>query len=296
MGLRGDGIPPSSSKHKKKSGDVDEDYDVNIVPSGLGLNPILKSLLQRRSEKINRMIARKSLQSNDYRENKDGSRDYRYGNNNRKTMSAREEKRERERLLKSEMRKAVPSLHFLLRKLDQRSLLPAIFFIFSRAGCDSAAETICEYMRKESKIMGKTFIEDTMDNKVDVNGNTENSSQKKRKSRQRGDIERHRQNSNVEDSSVLQDRKGRKFRPNSNYISEDSMMSIFDDVDQEEFMKDLNPLEEENFQGYADRGLLTSKQVREVAARVKAFNSDNEEIKFDDNLIDQFLHGVGSHQ
>ena len=61
-------------------------------------------------------------------------------------MSARDERRERERLLRSEMRKAVPSLPVLLKRLEQKDLLPAIFFIFSRAGCDEAAETVCEFM------------------------------------------------------------------------------------------------------------------------------------------------------
>ena len=57
-------------------------------------------------------------------------------------MTAREEQKERERLLKSEMRKAVPSLPILLTRLKEKRLLPAIFFIFSRAGCDQAAQTI----------------------------------------------------------------------------------------------------------------------------------------------------------
>ena len=35
-----------------------------------------------------------------------------------------------------------PSLPILLTRLNDKKLLPAIFFIFSRAGCDQAAETI----------------------------------------------------------------------------------------------------------------------------------------------------------
>ena len=122
-------------------------------------------------------------------------------------MSMREEQRERERILKSEMRKAVPSLHFLLRKLDQRSLLssssllPAIFFIFPRAGCDAAAESVCYNMRKEYDVTSakKKMIKEkdtttnrntTMDADInalfDTNISTDGGNQKKRKSQQRG--------------------------------------------------------------------------------------------------------------
>jgi superfamily II RNA helicase len=272
LGLRGDGVAPISKK----------DQTSNVTPKGLSLNPKLKATIQRRAQKINRMIAKKSIQSEFNR--KDNFRDRsgrnnESGNNKRKKMSAREEKRERDRLLKSEMRKSVPSLHFLLRKLNQRSLLPAIFFIFSRAGCDTAAEQICQNMRKEEKVF---------DNKGEIT---------RRNSRQRGDSER-RQRNKSEEKAILEDNNGRRFRPNSNYISEDSMSSILDSADsmsQEELMKELNPLEAQNFEGYANRGFLTCQQVREVAARAKSFNSDNEEIKFSDNVIDQMLHGVGSH-
>lgn len=37
-------------------------------------------------------------------------------------------------------REQVPSMPFLVRTLDRQSMLPAIIFIFSRAGCDEAAE------------------------------------------------------------------------------------------------------------------------------------------------------------
>ncbi|OEU09387.1 P-loop containing nucleoside triphosphate hydrolase protein, partial [Fragilariopsis cylindrus CCMP1102] len=49
----------------------------------------------------------------------------------------------RERLTRREMRKAVPSLMILLTRLKEKNLLPAIFFIFSRKGCDETAENLC---------------------------------------------------------------------------------------------------------------------------------------------------------
>lgn len=290
--MRGDGIPPSSGKlSKKKKRNDDDTININFTPVGLTLNPHLKTMIQRRSEKINRMIAKKSLQAefdkNNYR---NGSENKSY-DKKRRVVSAREEQREREKLLKSEMRKAVPSLHFLLRKLNQRSLLPAIFFIFSRAGCDSAAESICYYMRQESGVFRRKVS-------TGVEGVRDNDYSNKGKSRQRGNKQRRREDLYDDEIDLVQDKSGRTFRRNSNYISEDVISSILDSsnfISQEEIMKELNPLEAKNFQGYADRGLLNYDQVREVAVRVKAFNSENEEIRFSDNVIDQLLHGVGSH-
>ena len=303
LGLRGVDLPSSSSSNKKKKvkkNNWDDDNNENIIensnimPKGLALNPRLKSMMQRRAEKINRVIARKSLRTefnkSDYRDYRDRSRNQ--NGDKRRTMSAREEQRERDKLLKSEMRKAVPSLHFLLRKLDQKSLLPAIFFIFSRAGCDTAAESVCQNMRKESEVLSKSDIRKSLNNLDDENDG--NSVQGKRKSRRRGDNERRQQQAMEKELNLMQDNDGRTFRTNSNYISEDTFSSIFDDAEISD-EKDVNPLEVENYKEYADRGLLTLVQVRDVAARVKAFNVENEEIKFNDNVIDQMLHGVGAH-
>ena len=96
----------------------------------------------------------------------------------------------------------------------------------------------------------------------------------------------------------MQDENGRTFRKNSNYISKDTMSSILDSSDilsQEELMKELNPLEAQNYQDYTNRGLLTLDKVCEVAARIEAFNVENDKIKFTNSVIDQLLHGVGSH-
>lgn len=276
LGLRGNGIPPSSSST----------YSDNAVPKGLSLNPRLKSMIQRRSDKINRVIARKSLQT-DFNSRGSNNRDYsdRSRGDNYRTMSPREERRERERLLKAEMRKAVPSLPFLLRKLDQKSLLPAIFFIFSRVGCDNAAEAVCDTMRRESEFLSRDDIRKSSNNKYDDESNSRDSRSKKRNGRGRGDRERRQQN-------IMQDNNGRTFRANSNYINENTYLSLFDDT---EIVSDEVPLESDNYKRYADRGLLSLEQVQEVVSRVKAFNEENEEIKFTDKVINQMLHGVGAH-
>jgi len=184
-------------------------------------------------------------------------------------LSPREQKRERERLLKTEMRKSVPSLHFLLRKLDQKSLLPAIFFLFSRAGCDEAAENVCFQMRKGAEIVKRANYE--------------------------GGPRQGRQRSVRKSEAVLKDKSGRSFRSNSNYVTEDTMSNILEGPNFRVDTEISNPLEESNLLGYAERGLLTYPQVKDVAARVESFNRQNEEIKFSDETIDRLLHGVGSH-
>lgn len=280
LGLRGDGVPEKSNKHKKK--DVTE-FDVEERPKGLDMNPKLKSMLQQRVERVNRAIARKVARiesenlrrrvSNEYSDTRSGSG---------RTLSPKEERQEKEKMLKSEMRKSVPSLHFLLRKLNEKDLLPAIFFVFSRAGCDEAAENVCYQMRKGAELINvaspKGFSGDGME------GNYEG---KSRKSRQRS--------ARKQDALVLKDKKGRSFRTNSNYVTEDTMSSILDRADIVVDFDISNPLEENKFKEYADRGLLSYSQVKEVAARIKVFNQDNEEIKFTDDMIDRLLHGVGSH-
>mmetsp|Transcript_64640 Transcript_64640/g.76532 ORF Transcript_64640/g.76532 Transcript_64640/m.76532 type:complete len:137 (+) Transcript_64640:175-585(+) len=56
-------------------------------------------------------------------------------------MSRGETMRLREQIMKREMRKDVPDLSTLIWRLKRKDLLPAIFFLFSRAGCDEAART-----------------------------------------------------------------------------------------------------------------------------------------------------------
>ena len=45
----------------------------------------------------------------------------------------------------------------------------------------------------------------------------------------------------------------------------------------------------------SDVGILTWEESEHVALRIKEFNSENEEIKFDDETIEWMLHGVASH-
>jgi len=295
LGLRGDGIASSSSSSSSKSNGKDTTYK---IPKGLGLNPKLKSMIQRRAEKINRIIARTALKS-EFKKDYNIDYDKRRNKNNNTKLNPKAERKQRERLLKSEMRKAVPSIQYTLRQLDQKQLLPAIFFIFSRAGCDNAAEQVCFDMRKKSEAMTIMSMRDEAESEYEIEDG-EVVQNKKGKSRRRGNTDRR-------SRSTMQDNNGRKFRSNSNYVSEDTMSSILDGnsndfMSKEDYLETLNPLNSEtgsikdiNLQEYADRGLLTIQAVKDVAARVTVFNNQNEEIKFDNNVIDQFLHGVGSH-
>jgi len=279
LGLRGDGVPERSYRPKKK-GFANDIIEVEERPKGLDMNPKLKSMIQQRMERVNRAIAKKIARiesenlrrrvSNEFSDTRGGSG---------RALSPKEERQEKEKMLKSEMRKAVPSLHFLLRKLNEKELLPAIFFVFSRAGCDEAAENVCYQMRKGAELANAVSPPDFNDD--------EKYEGKPRKSRQRS--------ARKNDAVVLKDGKGRSFRTNSNYVTEDTMSSILDRADIAVDFDISSPLEENKFKEYAERGLLSYSQVKEVAARIKVFNQDNEEIKFTDDMIDRFLHGVGSH-
>ena len=270
LGLRGDGVPEMASKKGKKS----PEFERSSMPKGLDLNPKLKSMINKRSEKVNRMVAKKAVGLENNRSRRNDEYDDRKRKN--RTMSPREQKRERERLLKTEMRKAVPSLHFLVRKLVQRDLVPAIFFLFSRAGCDEAASSVCFQMKKGAEIKRMGRREDNNSRKYTEKRGRQRSAKKR-------------------DSIVVTDKNGRSFRPDSNFVNEDTLASILDSADINIDTEISNPLEESSLQGYADRGLLTYSQVKQVAARVKSFNAENEEIKFSDENVDRLLHGVFSH-
>ena len=58
-------------------------------------------------------------------------------------MSTREQREMKEN--------SVPSVATLLQWLRQKDLLPAIFFIFSRKGCDSAAKILCESLKTKAE-------------------------------------------------------------------------------------------------------------------------------------------------
>jgi superfamily II RNA helicase len=216
-------------------------------------------------------------------------------------MSPREEQRQRERLLKQEMRRSVPSLPFLVRRLQQQQLLPAIVFIFSRAGCDDAARSVAESMLSDEAV-----------------ALTRNKEQRTHRSKER-QIERKKQrkakdevfdayddyNTNAGADSLLTDTNGRQFRDGSNSLSEDAWTAIMEnnissggisDGPEDEGSDDesSSPLENEYFR-YAQQGLLSYKEVKEVAQRLERFNDQNDEIAFADATMQQLMLGAGSH-
>lgn len=249
-------------------------------------------MMQRRAEKVNQMIAKKALAIDDGMDKgrwRSKRRDYDGGSSRGKdvkneysarAMSPKEERKERERLLKAEMRKTVPSLHFVLRCLKRENLLPAIFFIFSRAGCDEAMEAVCYDMKKQDKV--KQIAGIPRSNAMD-----ETYSGRGRKTRQRA--------AKKQESIIMQDKQGRTFRTNSNFITEDTFSSILDGSDLDLDVDITNPLGESNLNGYSERGLLSLSEVKQAVQRIRVFNEMNPEIKFSDRVIDCMLHGVGSH-
>lgn len=293
LGYRGDGEPvrSSSTRKPKGSGGRTELIDEEKLPRGLQVNPALEQMSQRRMQKVNRMLERQKTRQKQGRGGFDDDWDL-YGNGGGRgrrspigKMSSREERRERERILKREMRKAVPSLPILLTRLKEKNLLPAIFFIFSRAGCDQAAETTKNAFKGPRDPTIDDFHNESFED-------TNMDAHKKKKSRQRG-------KRNRDDDGIFEDKDGRAFRRSSNYVSEDVFNSLLEEKqaalsDEDEFVSD-SPLSPDNWKFYTVAGLLEYEELRTVAGRVAQFNKDNPEIAFPDNVVEQFLFGVGSH-
>lgn len=242
---------------------------------------ILLQATQKRQNKVDRAIKRKTLEreeSNRQRKNtKRDNDDWDMPLRNR-DLSQRELRRERERMLKREMRKSVPSLPFILQRLNQKNLLPAIFFIFSRAGCDEAAQIIC------NQLLSKALTSVGPADSADRTGS--------RKTRQRG-------KRNAEASSVIRDAKGRSFRKNGNRMSDETMNSIMGAAG-EEIMKIATEdgdsiYHESNLSVYAEHGLLDLPATQETASRILAFNNGNPEIPIEDEKAIRYMLGVGSH-
>jgi superfamily II RNA helicase len=84
----------------------------------------------------------------------------------------------------------------------------------------------------------------------------------------------------------------------SDNINEDTFMSLMGEkqatLDDIKFVPD-SPLSSENWNFYSTAGLLEYEQVQTVAGRIAHFNEENSEIAFTDEVIEQFLFGVGSH-
>jgi hypothetical protein len=205
-------------------------------------------------------------------------------------LSPRDERRERERLLKSEMRKSVPSLSALLNRLQQKDLLPAIFFIFSRAGCDEAAQRVYLYM-KGPTVDPNTRVPDPLFNDGSPPVETERKARPQRKQGRKRNL------SPNDGGDLIEDKDGRSFRPQSNYLSEATLSALLgtsDLLDADAFDAS-SPLSSSNWDYYEKAGLLDKREVRDVASRISRFNDDNEEIAFDDEIIEQYLFGIGSH-
>lgn len=154
----------------------------------------------------------------------------------------------------------------------------AIFFIFSRAGCEKAA----------AMVAGSLFgtLDSSLESTEEMVGAHGNSRKRQKKSRQRG-----------KKSKTVLDKHGREFRSDGDFLSEDVFMSMLDDTDGSlPFSGDeLSPLSESRIELFGKMGLLTQQEVLDVASRIVTFNRNNEEIPFPDEVIEQLLMGVGSH-
>ena len=298
LGYRGDGVAPTDDNsmgvkwYEPKAGFGRAPPDQwEQLPRGLTGNPALESAAAKRLKRVQRKLEKKKknlrAQARDKKrktkEDDDWSRWRR--DTPTKPLSPREERKEKVRLLRNEMRQAVPPVHALVNRLRKRELLPAILFIFSRAGCDEAARSLHNYMRGpgDSAFLGGDEL-----GEEDEAFDARESQKRKRKTRRRG---RRR-------DETLQDADGRKFRSNSNYLSEETLSSLFGvegPLPGETDSDEASPLSSQSWKFYAAAGLLEYEQVHEVASRISLFNEQNEEIAFDDELAEQYLFGVGSH-
>lgn len=281
LGYRGEGVPPAKQEKKKKKGSGKEDESIEQLPKGLQVNPALSILAQKRMQQVNKMFERQKARQQNGGNDEWSLSSYRGGRS--RNMSSREEKKEKERLLRREMRKSVPSLPILLSRLNEQDLLPAIFFIFSRAGCEQAADSIrCAFKGPRDPTRNVDF-------KDGFEGDNDARPSKKKNYRQRGDRSK----------NLVQDKQGRSFRPSSNNIDEDTFSSLLDSR-QQSYKDDVefvsgSPLVPANWDFYSIAGLLNLDQVKDVANRLARFNDENSEIAFPDEVLEQFLFGVGSH-
>jgi len=199
-------------------------------------------------------------------------------------------RKERERLTRKEMRKAVPSLTILLARLKEKNLLPAIFFIFSRAGCDQAAETICNSFKGPRDPNFDLGLQDKFQ-KANENKNRFNKKRHRQEKRKTKIIDK-------KENGVLKDNRGRSFRLSSNNIDDNAYNSVLDANRKSlgnEFLVSGSPLSSENWKLYSSFGLLNYNEVKDVAGYIAQFNNENPEIAFPDDVIEQLLFGLGRH-
>lgn len=280
LGLRGDGITKPSKKMKgiKEEGKIT--IDDNRLPRGLDLHPTLQSSLERRLASIDRRMNRiVERESDDY----GGS-----------FMSGREKRKMKENLLKAELRKQVPSISTLIQRLRDYQLLPAIFFIFSRKGCDNAAQVLCENLMQSAHEPKN----DKMSNVKKEYRKGKMPGRGKGRDRGRRISKRDEWDLNDDEFAMIQDAEGRNFRAEllDQLLSDDF---DFDSSDADRYkptgVYDESFLSDENIRYYADVGLLTFDEVKKVAFRLLTFNMENEEIKFGNDQVEQILCGIGSH-
>ena len=310
LGLRGDGANDHQHTDKKKKkkgftkiveGEDDKTSKISNLPHGLQPNPILAVEAQKRLNRVNRAIQRQKMEAvNKFVDEVDADFEWdgrkeerRYSNKKRSAesyknlfqMSAREERQQRERLLRSEMRKAVPSLPILLKRLQQKRLLPAIIFIFSRAECDKSARHVCNFMKAGSSSSSSNSMQQEKRDDLDV----EEFSTRTRRKQREDEVQK--------ESGLIEDEEGRTFRSRGNYVNEDvleySMQKRGNGRANE--LDGGDPLASRKWQFYAREGFLNFDEVRTVAARIQAFNEENDEIAFPDDIVEQYLFGVGSH-
>ena len=234
-----------------------------------------------------------SLDGSDWYSNKRGRGRGRGRKADSSSISSSERRKERERLTRKEMRKAVPSLTILVTRLKEKNLLPAIFFIFSRAGCDQTAETISNAFKRP---LG---TKPDLDFPDDYNKSTRKKEPFKRKStRERRRKSKTDGKANTDDNDILKDSQGRSFRLSSNNVDDNVFNSVLDAKGvflEDDFSISGSPLSSENWKFYSSAGLLNDHEVEEVAKRVAHFNEENPEITFPDNVVEQLLFGLGRH-
>ena len=307
LGYRGDGIAsdPESFVTDKKDGSrkkqENESRIVKKLPKGLQTNPVLNGLAQRRIQRVNRLLEKQKANQRPYMDSFDEWDSYpkKKGRgrgrsfNTSPQLSNRITRKERERLTKKEMRKAVPSLTILLARLKEKNLLPAIFFIFSRAGCDQTAEIICNSFKVPRDPNSDLGFKDDFQKATEIKNRLKRKSHRQKKRTTK--IVDKRDNN---DNNVLKDNQGRSFRLSSNNVDDNAFNSVLDanmNFSGNDFSISESPLSSENWKFYSTSGLLNYDEVKEVAGRVAQFNKENPEIAFPNLIIEQLLFGLGRH-
>ena len=298
LGLRGDGaaLTPKMMKKDKRYGFDKNDSSlpgVNRIgmpslPRGLDLNPKLQEAAERRLASIDRQIQR-ILDRASY----DDGGYYK----KESTISSREQRKMKENMLKAELRKSVPSIAILLRRLQEQDLLPAIFFIFSRKGCDNAAEILCENLKAKAAENSDTRRRPADERSSDRRGRMVKGKGRSRGRRPNGnDREVNRDELElVDEYGMFEDGEGRRFRADllDQLLSDDYDFSMAQVC--AVGVEDGSFLSETILQYYAGIGLLTFDETKEVAARLLSFNTQNPEIAFSDSNVETLLCGIGAH-